>query len=121
MARTTTQKAAKTPKVDPKYVFVIRTRRARSSGVNVEFRRAGEHTYEAECEHGTVVQGTKRYATARKAASPDEWCDKCMQIAQERAEAQAAKAAKPEQEGKKAPAKKAATKRTTTAKARKAA
>jgi len=117
MARTTTQKA---PKVDPKYSFSIRSRRARSSGVMVKFRRAGEHTYEAECEHGTVVQGTKRYATARKAASPDEWCDKCKQIAQERVDAQTAKAVKPEQKGKKAPAKKAATKRTT-AKARKAA
>jgi hypothetical protein len=122
MARTTKQapKTAKAPAVDPKYVFHIRTRRARSSGVMVEFRRAGEHLYECECEHGTVVQGTKRYATARKAAAPEGWCDACKTIAQERAKAQAAKAAKPEQKGRKAPAKKAATKRTT-AKARKAA
>ena len=109
MARTTKQ----APKVDPKFVFSIRTRRARSSGVMVKFRRAGEHTYEAECEHGTVVQGTKRYATARKAASPELWCDACAKVAQERAEAQtvkAAQAAKPEQKGKKA--QKAPAKRT---------
>ena len=115
MARTTKQ----APKVDPKYMFDIRTRRARSSGGMVEFRRAGEHTYEAECEHGTVIQGTKRYGMARKAAAPDEWCDKCKQIAQERADAKTAKGTKPEQRGKRPPAKKVA--RTTTAKARKAA
>ena len=106
MARTTKQ----APKVDPKYSFSIRTRRARSSGVMVKFRRAGEHAYEAECEHGTVVQGTKRYATARKAASPELWCDACAKVAQERADAQTVKAAKPEQKGKKA--QKAPAKRT---------
>ncbi len=98
MARTKTQ----APKVDPKYSFSIRTRRARSSGVMVKFRRAGEHTYEAECEHGTIVQGTKRYATARKAASPELWCDTCAKVAQERADAQTVKAAQPKDEGKKA-------------------
>ena len=118
MARTTKQ----APKVDPKYSFSIRTRRARSSGVMVKFRRTGENSYECECEHGTTVEGTKRYATARKAASPELWCDACAKVAQERADAQTAKAAAKVQESQpKGKAAKKATARKTTAKARKAA
>ena len=72
---------------------VIRTRRARSSGVLVQFWKMAPHSYKCVCEHGTERVGTERYETARAAANPDLWCPECAKLAEERTEAKAAKKA----------------------------